>query len=702
MPKDCVMKPYIIVVLIMIFTSHAYSQDTLMNTFIDMSLEELLQVKVYSASRTEQSFLESSANVSVITSQQIALSGASSITDLLRYIPGLDVMSGFATGTDVAGRGLNQLENSKLLVMVNGQRVNNDFTGAVKWLQIPVMLHNIERIEILTSPLSSLYGANSFSALINIITKPIDKLNTIDFQTKIGQNNSQELWLGYGKSFSKLHIRYDANFSQSEGWGNRDSSEIKEEVLPYVIPGTTDTISGKIKDWYKLLNTTFDVKYELDSKNDFIFSGGLNYGQVAVPELTTSLKKVSNNYYDTRNGRLLLEYRNKLSKNSAFNTRLSYSQWDDFGGVYQCNTKRYSFEAIYSVNLKGRNNITTGINSDYIEAKALSIDKNRIDNLYAFFIQDEIKLYRWMLMTAGVRLDKHTNLNLQFSPRLSINIIPAKNHYLRFGFGQAFKKPTFLENYFHLETGTTSIVLGMVNANGIGAPERINSFNIDYQNVIGKVNTRVSVFKNFVTDLITTKKVTPYNNYNLGIFYENRDKVNITGGEVEIKANPYRFIHLFANASLQTIEYKTPIVGQKLSVPELKGNYGFQLNFSNGFYADAVVHYTGVKEAQYAYINTLPDNSPEYYFMKFPAVGILNLNAGYIYTIKKAKIEFSVKCFNVFNTRNIQYAVFDSGKAYFGLDTPARNYTPQMKTAFENRNALNDRKILLSLKISVL
>ena len=150
-------------------------------------------------------------------------------------------MTGYSTGIDVGGRGLNYLMNSKTLVLVNGQRVNNDFTGSVKWLQIPVFLSNIERIEVLTSPLSALYGANSFSALVNIITKPAAKLKGVTVLSRVGENQTREYQIGYGNSFKKIDFRFDVNHSKSEGWGNRDSTKIKEKVLPYVPPGTQDT-----------------------------------------------------------------------------------------------------------------------------------------------------------------------------------------------------------------------------------------------------------------------------------------------------------------------------------------------------------------------------------------------------------------------------------------------------------------------------
>jgi outer membrane receptor for ferrienterochelin and colicin len=238
----------------------------------------------------------------------------------------------------------------------------------------------------------------------------------------------------------------------------------------------------------------------------------------------------------------------------------------------------------------------------------------------------------------------------------------------------------------------------MQNVATSGVPEKINSFNIDYQNILGPVSTKISLFRNDVFDLIDTKKVQPYETYNYAIIYENSGGMNIAGGELEIKVKPVSYLQLFANASYQNIDYKTEINGQKLSVPEIKGNIGGFLNFRFGLYADAVLHYTGNKEAQYAYIYQLPDNSVQNYFMKIPAVATFDLNLGYRLHFSWGEINPSIKSYNLFNTRNIQYAIFDSSRGYFGLDTPARNYTEEMKREFENRNALNDRKIIISLK----
>lgn len=692
----------VVIILVSIFSiTEVLSQNVSDSTILNLTLEQLMKVKVISASRTEQEITETSANVSVITADDIELSGATNITDLLRNIPGLDVMSGWASGIDVGGRGLNVLENSKTLVLINGQRVNNDYSGSVRWLEIPIFLNNIERIEVITSPLSALYGANSFSALINIITKPTAKLKGINAVSKIGNKQSQTYQIGYGNSIKKFDFRFDVGFDKTEGWGNRDSLKIKETVLPYSPPGTTDSLSAKIKDWYEFSKATIDVKYNLNAHSNFNFLAGVNFGQVAFPDLSSSLAKVTDNHFSTKNYRTMLGY-SHTTDNSTLNVRVSSIYRNDLGGFYESLMKRYDADVAYSRSIGNKNLFVTGVTSELLIAESPSIDKKRSDKLLGIYLQDEYKISKKVKFTTGIRFDKHTNLGWQYSPRFTMNIKPVKNHYFRIGVGQAFRKPSFLENYCYKENKTISVVLGMENAYGSSKPEKITSYNFDYQNIIGKFETKISFFKNYITDLINTKKVQPYSTFDYAIIYENYGKLNVTGGEFEIKLKPSQSLQFFANTSYQIIDYETEITSQKISVPEIKGNVGEQLNLKSGFFADAVLHYTGKREAQYAYIYALPDNTFEYYFMKFPQVAIVDLNLGYKFKLKQGSIVASFKCFNIFNTRNIEYAVFDSNKAYFGLDTPVKNLTEEQKIQFENRNALHDRKFLFSLKFNIL
>ena len=109
--------------------------------------------------RQEQPISQAPSNVYVITDEDIRLSGATDIPTLLRRIPGMEVMDLNNADINVSVRGNNQLLANKLLIMVDGRSIYNDFQGSISWRSIPVTLPEIKRIEVLKGPTSSLYAS---------------------------------------------------------------------------------------------------------------------------------------------------------------------------------------------------------------------------------------------------------------------------------------------------------------------------------------------------------------------------------------------------------------------------------------------------------------------------------------------------------------------------------------------------------------
>ncbi|MCU0661253.1 MAG: TonB-dependent receptor [Myxococcota bacterium] len=147
--------------------------------FIDMSLSELLSVKVESVSKKAERTFDAPLAVSVITRDEIRRSGARTIMEALRLAPGLIVREQTVGNYDIHVRGLDNvppntqlhdMASSTLLVMVDYRVVYNYFQGGTFWETIPVGLHDVERIEIIRGPAAALYGPNAVTGVINIIT----------------------------------------------------------------------------------------------------------------------------------------------------------------------------------------------------------------------------------------------------------------------------------------------------------------------------------------------------------------------------------------------------------------------------------------------------------------------------------------------------------------------------------------------------
>jgi iron complex outermembrane receptor protein len=137
----------------------------------ELSIEELMNIKVTSVAKTPQKLSESAAAIFVLTQEDIRRSGMTSIPELLRMAPGLDVAQFDANKWAVSSRGFNDLFANKLLVLIDGRTVYTPLFSGVFWDAQDTLLEDIERIEVIRGPGGTLWGANAVNGVINIITK---------------------------------------------------------------------------------------------------------------------------------------------------------------------------------------------------------------------------------------------------------------------------------------------------------------------------------------------------------------------------------------------------------------------------------------------------------------------------------------------------------------------------------------------------
>ncbi len=146
--------------------SHLSTED-----LAQLSLEDLMNVTITSVSKKKEELSKAASAVYVISQEDIRRSGATSIPQVLQMVPGLEVARSRADSWMVTARGFNGTWANKLLVLIDGRTIYNSMSSGVYWQIQDIMLEDVERIEVIRGPGSTLWGANAVNGVINIITK---------------------------------------------------------------------------------------------------------------------------------------------------------------------------------------------------------------------------------------------------------------------------------------------------------------------------------------------------------------------------------------------------------------------------------------------------------------------------------------------------------------------------------------------------
>src|SRR5207245_1575913 len=149
-------------------SSHA---ATAPNELTELSLEELMNVEVTSVSKKPERLSDAAASVYVITREDIRRSGYTSIPEILRLAPNLQVARVSASTYAISARGFNSTSANKLLVLIDGRTVYTPLFSGVFWDVQDTMIEDIERIEVISGPGGTLWGSNAVNGVINIITR---------------------------------------------------------------------------------------------------------------------------------------------------------------------------------------------------------------------------------------------------------------------------------------------------------------------------------------------------------------------------------------------------------------------------------------------------------------------------------------------------------------------------------------------------
>lgn len=413
--------------------------------FTDLSIEELLALKVTSVSKKVQNLSDSAAAIFVITNDDLKKSGVTNIPDALRMVPGLTVARIDSNKWAVNSRSATSRFSDKLLVLIDGRSVYTSAFSGVYWEVQDVMLEDVDRIEVIRGPGATLWGANAVNGVINIITK--HGADTLGGLVAIGGGTLEKAFAGvrygaplgettygrfYAKGFSRGEMQYptgeDAHddWDQARGGFRVDSSVTAKDSLS--VHG--DIYSGKINQQMSLAGYVWSpVDGFFSTVQDATDVSGRNLVALWEHELSTGSRFTLQAYYD------------ETKRDEAFINETQDNFDIEFQHLFTAGERnnivwggRYRFSS---------NNIR---NADY--PLVLSIDpKIRQDDLFSAFLQDEIMLARDTLwLTLGSKLEHNDYSGGEIEPSARLLWAVQSNHKIWTAISRAVRTPSRVEH----------------------------------------------------------------------------------------------------------------------------------------------------------------------------------------------------------------------------------------------------------------
>jgi iron complex outermembrane receptor protein len=472
----------------------------------EVPLETLMQIDVptvSSASKFEQRITEAPASVSVVGQDEIKRYGYRTLGDILESLQGFQVSyDGNYSFLGVRGISLGDF-NSRVLLLVDGHRVNNDLTdGAFIGNEFILDVDLIDRVEVIRGPGSVLYGNNAFFGVINVITRRPSQLNGFEVSGEYGEFDTYKARATYGKAFTNgISMLVSGTFYDSDG----------AENLFYPAYDTPAQNNGVAVD---LDHEQYEDFFGSLAYRDFTLESAFNHREKQNPTaqyFTTfndpRLKTIDERgyvnlkyghsfedvvdvfaqvYYDWNNFEIGYPFGTPGTPSSVFykekqagewwgtEVQLSKRLWEKhlltFGGEYRDDF--YQHQLVYEP--------STG---------TIFTDNNATRVSYGIYGEGDFMLFKTLHFNGGLRYDQYGDFEPSWDPRLALIYTPFGQSTFKAVYGSAFRVPNFLElsdpRFLNI------------------SPEKIYSYELVYEQGIGRyVRSSIAGFYNDMDNLI--------------------------------------------------------------------------------------------------------------------------------------------------------------------------------------------------------
>jgi iron complex outermembrane receptor protein len=489
--------------LILIFATFAsYAATPATANLANLSFEELANIQITSVSKKEERLADAPASVFVITAEEIRRSGATSIPEALRLAPNLQVAQVSANGYAISARGFNGSNSSssnKLLVMIDGRSVYTPLYSGVFWDVQDVMMEDIDRIEVISGPGSTLWGVNAVNGVINIITH-----SAKDTQGTL-------LVAGTGNRESKLAFRYGGAAGDDGAYrvyGKHDDQKRTSTQSGSTVTDANDKSQVGFRiDWGHANNKLNITGNAYSGSEEQPAPGSISITGVNLPLGTISVSGAN----------LTTRWDSLLEGGSNLNFQIYYDHTERVLPPFFSETLDIiDMQFQHSLQSMGMHALVWGMNYRYGMDRVVNstpflafLPANVNQTWGSLFLQDEITLHEDLKLTLGTRVEHNDYTGREFLPsaRLAWKLTPA--HMLWTAASRTVRSPSRLDRDVYIPGSPPFLLDG-------GAPVRsevAKVYEIGYRGQPASTITYSITAFHTIYDDLRTQEIAPSGTY---------------------------------------------------------------------------------------------------------------------------------------------------------------------------------------------
>ena len=471
-----------------------------------LSLEQLANVEVTTASKEPVTIARTPAAVYVLTSDDIRRSGATSIPDALRLVPGVEVARIDSNKWSLGVRGFTGRLSRSVLVLIDGRSVYTPLFAGVYWEVQDTLLEDVDRIEVIRGPGGTIWGANAVNGVINIVTK--NSKDTHGMLVSVGGGNVDQGFVNF--RLGSGNKNKDVNY-RIYGKGFTRSSEFHPD--------------GREFDDWRIGQGGFRTDWNLRQRDTLTIQGDLYEGVAGQRVGVTSYSPPSMTNVEQNaklaGGNLLGRWRRDLATGSDIQVQAYYDRTnrEDVNLAEARNT--FDVDLLHHFPLPGRQDFIWGLGTRFSAGNATQVVPTVVitpneftDKLYSAFIQDEIPIVQNRLsLTIGSKFLHNNYSGFDIQPSARLLWTPRQQHSLWAAVTRAVRTPSRVEEDLQLTGLFTSSppVFFRLATDRSFLSERLVSYETGYRGLVRPyLYLDISTFYNHYDRLLSIEPGTPF------------------------------------------------------------------------------------------------------------------------------------------------------------------------------------------------